>query len=545
MPKISQKELSQRNNNKLKLAQLFICVLLVSTYLRFKYISFGLPYLLVPGEIVNMTGILYLSKDIPKYLFSSDFFNTSPLFLFLNSILVFFNTGTFNINSLLEKAEFSPEVLYLPLRQLSAVLGIGSIVTVYFIGSIFSPVTAILASAFISVSLLHVKFSQVFLSYSSLCFFSLLSTLFVLKAHKQNNFNFIIPSIIFAFISSCINLCGLVSLIPILIYFFLNKEHAKPYFIKLTISTFLILFIVFNLNIIIPLLSFIKYLIHSYIHGYQISSHNSYLFYTCTLLPIGVGPVVYFANAALLFKYKDEHDMNILKILFSFPLMCLAFFGLFHLTDSGYGVCIVPYLCIGAAIVFASLFKKKDSRFLFIFLVLLALWIPLKYTLRHNKMLSLSDTRILATEWIRENTTDSYKVVWGRNSIQPNWHDVYSKNQLIDLGVDKEALVTKQQFIVKNKLLKAKSWFQQLRKKVDYVVVSSLDTEKIFRSQGHSVEKKYYSKFEKLKPIITFNPYYLQKEKQIRLLRLEELYSPLETLWQRERTGPLVEIYKL
>ena len=225
--------------------------------------------------------------------------------------------------------------------------------------------------------------------------------------------------------------------------------------------------------------------------------------------------------------------------------MYLAFLGLFHLTDSGHGVCIVPYLCIGAAMVFASLFKKENLRFLFIFLTLLALWIPLKYTLRHNKMLSLSDTRILATEWIRENTTDSYKVVWGRNSIQPNWYDAYSKNYLIDLGIDKDVLITKQQFIVKDKLLKAKSWFQQLRKKVDYVVVSSLDTEKIFRSQGHILEKKYYSKFEKLEPIITFNPYYLQKEKQIRLLRLEELYSPFETLWQRERTGPLIEIYKL
>ena len=67
----------------------------------------------------------------------------------------------------------------------------------------------------------------------------------------------------------------------------------------------------------------------------------------------------------------------------------------------------------------------------------------------------------------------------------------------------------------------------------------------VLRKPGNSLEKEYYAKFLKLEPLITFNPYLKETEKKIRSFLLEDLYSPFASLWKRERSGPLINIYKL
>ena len=127
------------------------------------------------------------------------------------------------------------------------------------------------------------------------------------------------------------------------------------------------------------------------------------------------------------------------------------------------------------------------------------------------------------------------KIIWDKNSIQINWHNPYEPESLLD----------KKRFIITPKLLEKKHWLGYLRKKVDYAVINSLDVETVLRNPENSYKKKYYKEIQKLKPVITFNPYLLEKEKEIRHSLLEDLYIPFNALWQRERAGPLIKVYKL
>jgi hypothetical protein len=77
------------------------------------------------------------------------------------------------------------------------------------------------------------------------------------------------------------------------------------------------------------------------------------------------------------------------------------------------------------------------------------------------------------------------------------------------------------------------------------VVINSLDYERVLRDKNPKLLEKYYKRLLKLKPAITFNPYLRDKETKIRSSLIEELYSPSSQLFDRERTGPLIKIYKL
>ena len=43
----------------------------------------------------------------------------------------------------------------------------------------------------------------------------------------------------------------------------------------------------------------------------------------------------------------------------------------------------------------------------------------------------------------------------------------------------------------------------------------------------------------------SFNPYLKDLEKDLNSSLIEDLYSPYLTLWERERPGPVIKVYKL
>ncbi|MBI3590829.1 MAG: hypothetical protein HY094_05560 [Candidatus Melainabacteria bacterium] len=516
---------------------LFFFIIIVSFYLRSRGIYNGLPYALNPDESRNLLGIL----STIKHLISFNSFESSPLYFYLNALVVFFTSGTIDINNLLNTLEVNPGAFYVPLRLISILFGVGSVIVLYFIGSIFSLLTGLLASGFLAVSLLHVRFSQIFLPFSVMTFFSLLSVLFILKSYLNKNLN-LFSSTVCALFSAFTNCIGSLSIIPVLLVQVVKKDFSK---FKFLLGSFLLSFLLFNPQLIINFLEFIRYLTTSYINGYYDYRYSSYLLYLFNFLIPGVGPVVWISAFYFFLYRKNDYDLNLLSILFSLPVFYFAVLGLFHLSYSGYAVLLLPYMCLASGMFFNSLSFKRDKKFLFIVLLIFAFYIPLKYVFKYNKIISLSDTRVIATDWVNENAHGDVKIVWDKNSIQTKGFAPYDKNSLKNIGVDPDSLVDKQRFYVSLKLLENKDWFRILRKKVDYVIVNSLDAQMILREPGHKLEKKYYKRLLKLKPFITFNPYLLELEKKVDSSIVEDLYSPLQTLWQRERGGPLINIYKL
>lgn len=509
-------ELNQNQKKNLKVlkprsSKLLLAVIIVAFYLRLQGVNSGLPYILNPGELENLIKLLGVFK-------------------------------IFKFPALINLLEINSGTLLIPLRFFNVLFGIGTVIVVYFLGLRFNSFVAVIASGLLAVSVLHVKFSQVFVPFGAVIFFCLLSSFFIVKTKISNKD--ITLSAIFSFLSFLIHPIGIISIIPVLFVLLQEKSYLqfKPLFIKLIIIALLL-----NLNYLLHLPGLFFTLFKNYLAGYYNYYSSSYFLYIFSFLLMGIGPVAYFGSLWLL-KYRKDYDLNLMRILFSLPILYIGILGFLHFTKAEFAVLIIPYFCISAGLFFNSIYERANTdskKFIFILLLLFLFWLPLKYTLKYNKILSLPDTRIIATEWIKENTSDNFKIAWDKNSIQPNWHDAYDKQELKYLGAELEVLISRQRFPVSLKLLEKKDWFKILRKKVDYVVINNIDYEQVLRQPGNKPGKKYYKKIFKLKPEIVFNPYLKESDKNTNGLLVEELYSPFLTLWQRERSGPVIKVYKL
>ena len=288
----------------LKPYQLFLAVIAVALYLRLCGMWFGLPYVLNPSEADYVGKIFYLYKH-----FLNPHTATVPgLFLYLNLLVTIISNGTFDINSLISHLEVSPNMIYIPLRLVSLIFGIGAIIILYFIGSMFSTLAGLLASGFLSVSLIHVAFSQMFLPFSAMVFFSLASTFFALKTLSCDEHRHFTASIVFAALSTGMHYIGFVSVIPILFVMALKKDFSK---LKPTLIKFCVLFFLLNLYSVFHVLYSLPGLIRNYFLSYRYHHSGSYLLYLLKFLPLGVGPVVWLSAFSLL-KYKKNYDLNVL-----------------------------------------------------------------------------------------------------------------------------------------------------------------------------------------------------------------------------------------
>lgn len=550
MPKhhqLNQQHLQQRNPEdrliyfiESKKKQVFFAIVVIAFLIRIQKINIGLPYILNPSEAQYLSDLLALIKNP----FKIHVFNEPSLFLVFNSIVLFLTSGTVNVNNLVNALESNPQALFVPLRILSALFGVGSVVLLFLIGDLFGALTGVFASAFLAVSFLHIKYCQLFSPFAPMVFFTLLSILFALKAHsnKSENLKLYFISMVFASLSASMHYIGIISILPLLMIMSLNKDVEK---IKTHLSYFLILFLALNPYSIFSFISFIWTGLEQYLSGYSNYHYSSFINFLFSFLLQGIGPVIYF-TALFFLKYKKNYDENSLKLLFVLPIFYISVLGLMHITEIPYAVLIVPFMCLASAMFFESFANEyPDKRFIFILLLLFALWIPFKYSEKYHRTIGLSDTRIIATEWIHENTTEDFSVAYDKNSIQPSWFDPYKKDVLTNIVDDPDVLTNPLKYEITEKLLKNKNWFKIIKRKVDYIVINSVDEERVLRTSNDSFEKKYYNKLKRLEPIIVFNPYLKEDDKKTHFSVLEDLYSPFETLWQRERSGPIIKIYKI
>lgn len=537
---------NQRTNQKVLPVQtkrnhkLFLLVLLLAFYLRIQGLGNGLSIGLNTGEAsAVIKSLLLLSKSFFKGIFflAGDY-ETSLVYGLFNSLIALAGSLTHGFLSLTGFLETEPQILFSSLRGLSVLFGTGSVAVLYLIGKRFGQNAGLFASLFLAVSLLHIMVSQQAGSFSAMVFFFLLSNLYLLKAFEGEESK-IKTSTFLAGCSAVMHFTGIVSFIPVMIALkLLNK--CKEY--KKTFLGIVAVVVLFNLPKVLDLFSLYKYWLPD-----SSDKAGSGILYSFSFLVIAVGPVVYFSSL-FFFKFLQNTNRSLLKILISLPLFCIGLFALIHCSQSKYALLIVPYICLLSGIFFETIKEKWTSdemKFTFYFLVILAVWIPLKYSLRYNKITALPDTREIATEWVKENSGRDYKVTFDDNSIKLKWFESYDSNLLSALGINSDKLTDKKRYKIDKNLLKKKDWFKILRKKADYVVINSIDYEKALRDSGDPLQKKYYKKMMKLEPKIVFSPYLKDLDQHTNRLLTEELYLPFLTLWQRERAGPVIKVYKI
>lgn len=464
-------------------------ITLVAIYLRTCGLSYGLPYILGLNE-----------AEIFKNIFNAFHFNLSGILLVL--------------------------------REICLVLSVLTIIILYLISIRFGPLVAIISSFLLSISFLHVSYSSIFnLTIISL-FFSMFATYFALRAYENYTpsfRNYLKTSFTFAFLSLLTSFLGIISLVPGTVVSFMKKEtkRLKKLFL---VSAFL--FLLLNIPVFYDNFS-----------GFQ-QKVNSFFIYLRLLLQ-ALGPVAFVLIFILPFFWKWQ-DKRLLAIIFSVPLLSFAILSFLNFKKIEYVLFLLPYACLAAAHSFICLLKGFNTyselkKFLFILLTLFGIWIPLKSTLNYNQLVKLPDTRVLATEWILRKTSKQYTVAWDENSLLIKGKtNSYEKFDLIPKGQS-----YRKRLVISDDFLKQKKWFSILRKKADFVVVNNIDIEKALRTDKNKLKRKFYKKLLSTEPEVVFNPYLKGYENKLHLLLFEDLYFPYETLWARERFGPLIKIYKI
>ena len=522
-----------------------VLILLFAFYLRICGLGYGFPYVLNLEEEKLLKDIFY----VIGHMLTPDDYHASDFFLYASSIFVCILSRTFDLNNVLSLFGSSPETFIVPLRVVNMFFTIITIVVVYLIGRIFNPLCGLVSSAALAVSFLNVIYSHSFNLFPIMTFFMVLSTMFVLLAClnlKKAEVNLKL-SFISVLLSTSIHYLGIMSIVPGIIYL-TSKNNLKPWnFLKLLFLAFVLLNPSFIYHFFPNLIIFFK----SYFMGYLANSSNSYMDCVSRILPTAVGPVI-LALPLLLFKYREKCDAWLIVILFSFPFMYFLLLGLLHLKDICYSLPLIPYLSIAFGLVFSFVYSEIEKkvhwkRFVFIFVSLLAFWIPLKSVLNYNKLINLPDTRALATEWILRKTTRYFTIAWDDHSIEfGGAANFFGQEEREKKNKKRSSFVNeRKKIIVDSSFLKQKDWFKILKKRADYVVVSSLDSESAFRSGENKLFKKYYKKLSRLNSEVSFNPYYKDVENKLRNLFFEDLYLPFETVFQRERFGPVVRVYKI
>lgn len=530
----------------------FLGIVIIAIYLRIQGLSRGLPFILNPEEVDFISSYLHLIGNF----ITSPYLPLTDLYVFISSIFATICAKALNLHSIVKIIELDPAVILFPFRVVAFLASIGSVVCVYFITRRFNSFVALGSTAIFALSLTHLAYSATVEPGTISLFFILLSLLFLLNAYKDSNPKLVDLSLLVSFIALNIHPLGIVSMLPIIFVISIFKRKKQPIFGFKKILFFLMLFILLN-----PLFTFhIPY--HLYLLGrYVFDSQNSllYLGFLLKSIVVSFGFIGAILLAFLPFALKEHELKKEAGIIFIFPVFYLLLLNLLHLTKQVHLLMLLPYVAIAIGFVFGMLcvkFKDLEQKWQQItatVVLFLLFWMPLKGALTYNKLIKLPDTRIVATQWINKKVNEHFVVTWDRNSVQLSYLDALDKNKL---GKARKAIHPKRKqirrrFIAGSKLLKEKNWFRILKKKTDYVVVNSIDIEKAFRSnrlnrsKGNNFKKKYYKELLKEKPIAVFNPYYQGLENKTRYLWLEDLYMPFNTLFKRERFGPVIKIYEL
>jgi hypothetical protein len=169
-------------------------------------------------------------------------------------------------------------------------------------------------------------------------------------------------------------------------------------------------------------------------------------------------------------------------------------------------------------------------------LLVLAAVPPLAQSIRHDLLLSRLDTRTLAKQWIEANIPEGSKIAvdWPVHTppLSTSEKAVPYSEKLFDVFDVGGAGLSQH----------SNDWYRQ--QGFDYLIASSYIYEiPLIHPDQNTQRRVFYATLEQeLELVQVFLPY----EGQYNLpFVFDEIYGPLVGLWQRERPGPTLKIYKV
>lgn len=558
----SRKEVENINESvhkKLKSTTIALAiVLLLALILRFVGTGFGLPYEFHVDEVqyvrqaarMGTTGLAptwWNNPPLFKYLL---FLEYALLYLLGHLIGIYSSTADFGA-----KLNYDPTLLYLLGRFTSALFGTLTVLVTFWIGKLaYNLRIGLISSLFLAVCFMAVRDSHFAVNDTAvtlLISFALLASIQILKTGKTTWY--IVAGIALG-MGIATKYSAIYAVVPIVTAHALYACDQKVKFFKWTILNKLI---VVTLVSIITALIVSPFFIFSFqnvvrdvyeslylagrqgFEGWQISSAGAFTYYLHSL-NWGLGSALFLLVCAGLIAALILHTPSdiILALTIIIPFLAISsqkmYFARFLLP------LVPPLLVIGGRLLdwFIQRFSPTQSQInkVYAFSLLPLTLQPMASSIRFDQILSRTDTRTIAKQWIEENIPAGARIAvdWPFHSIPLSTPD----KSIPFSSRPYDVLVVGGKGLSDHNL----DWYQ--RNGFQYLITTS----HIVNLRLSDLEKDRLKTgfYEQLDDEIGVN--YLihpaSSEEEIPFI-FEELYGPAVSIWKRNLPGPIIRIYSL
>lgn len=537
--------------------------------LRVYGLGFGLPYLYHVDEPSYVVAAVRLGNGIPNSHpydptgFGNILFAQYGVFYLIGRV-----TGLFgSIGDFVTWYETDQANFYLLARLTSAFLGTATVATVFILGSrIRSRLVGILAAAFLALCFLHVRNSHYGTPDIAVTFFVAASVTFCVLAVEERRLWFMLVGSAAGALAIATKWLAVPVIAPLILTAVLTKsdlgilksQRINSFALPIELLVFALAIGLGSFQIILNPMPYIGKLFVEYTRsqtagyeGWYIDTSPGWFFYIKTLLS-GFGAIslllAIIGGAVYGKSFLHKREMKI-AILLTFPFLYFLIIVSANHFFARYILPLVPFLAIfaaeGVSVTFIRLRQQISSPFIapLIAGILLAVAVSRSFleSIRHDVLLTKVDTRTIAKDWIEENIPVGSKIAVDWSVYAP---PLYTGDLVVPWvpTSDKKYDVVSMQY---DRFLHSYSLEWYCQSGFDYLIASSFVYNLQFVS-GDAQSKKedfYASVVKQFQLIKVFSPY--SNETPEPNWVYEETYGPATYLWQRERPGPTLKIYRV
>lgn len=530
---------------KIKLSFLLCLCVIMGLALNLWGVNFGLPFFRHPDEshyLPRALRILYTSDPNPNYFYNP------PLLTYLYSIvlsLYYFLgklVGWFDSMKDFETLYLSnPTSFFLIARATNALLSTGICLLLYRIGkNMFNKITGVIASILVCSVFLIVKDSHYAVNDITGTFFLILSFNYIIDVYRKGRRKDYVLSGLFAGIAVATKYnMGIVIFPLVLAHIFFNRKIVINKKFMWTVFSCFIGFILFCPWIILDYRKFLTDFVNQsmmstdiWFGGSTLPAYGQYIF---TLI-WGYGFLPFCFSVMGSIHLWREKEIQKLLLIACFPLSYYLLLGGMKLFYIRFAIPIIPYLCLLSACGIIFLVRRFSCTYqtvILIFLTLASISQGLVFSCKHNLLISKTDTRILARNWIANNLPPQSKIV--TEGYSPSLKIYNDKDRLME-NINNHQVKSVWTALPRVSLNEYK------RLKFKYIITSSYISKRYLDNPDkYPRENSFYRTLEreakqifKISPAKGEVPFYL-----------DEVYSPFWNLFILERPGPTITIFQI
>ena len=534
-----------KDNNKTKISFMLGFCLIMGLILRLGAIDFGLPFLSHIDEEHYLPRALRIlrSQDLNPH-----YFRNPPLLTYLYSIVLFlyfvFGKLLALFTSMRDFAElyFSNRTSFFVIaRTINALFGVGICLVVYKVGKkLFDKITGLIASLLVCSSFLMVRDSHYAVNDIPGTFFLILSFSYIVNIYTRGRLKDYILSGLFAGMAVATKYNMGIIIFPLVLSHFLANRRIvlNRNFIWAMLSC-LVGFFLFCPWILLDYREFWEQFAEQFMFSKRpwlgASSTVSYIQYFFTLLwGYGLLPFCLFIIGSV-YLWREKEKQKLLLIV-CFPLFYYLLLGAMKLFFVRFAILLIPYLCILSAygiIALAGRISYTHRRVALVFLILVSISQGVIFSCRHNYLISKTDTRILARNWINNNLPHGSKMVTEGHSL--NLTVYYDKSRLME-NINNHQIENVWTSLPKTSLDEYK------QRDINYIITSSYISKRYFdHPDKYPRENEFYITLEKethqifkISPSQGKVPFYL-----------DEISSPFWNIFVLDKPGPTITIFQI